>query len=44
MREDNMHSTELLCFFRQLLFLFKFHVILSSSFLKKKKERIDIDV
>jgi len=41
MREDNMHSTELLCFFRQLFFLFKLNIILSSSFLKKI---IDIDV
>jgi len=41
MREDTRHSTELLCFFRQLLFLFKLDVILSGSFLKK---RIDIDV
>jgi hypothetical protein len=41
MREDNTHSTELLCFFRQLLFLIKLDIILSCSFLKRG---IDIDV
>jgi len=41
MKEDNTHSTELLCFFQHLLFLFKLNIILSGSFLKKG---IDIDV
>jgi hypothetical protein len=42
MREDNMYRTELLCFFRYLLFLFELDIIIiSSSFLKKG---IDIDV
>ena len=41
MREDNTHSTELLCFLCQLLFLFKLDIILSGRFPKKG---IDIDV
>jgi hypothetical protein len=41
MREDNTHSTELLCFFHELLFLFKLDIIFSCSFLKKV---IDTDV
>jgi len=34
---EDTHRTELLCFFHQLLFLFKLDIIISGSFLKKKQ-------